>query len=428
MDLFDYKAKRAMVKDAPLADRMRPEVLADIVGQRELVGEGSALRGLIESDAVPSLILWGPPGTGKTTLARVIASLTASRFVALSAMSSGVAELRQVVTDAIDRFKLHDTRTIVFVDEIHRWNKAQQDAFLPHVEDGTVTLVGATTENPSFEINSALLSRSRVFVLQRLESEDIVVLLRRALTSPRGFGGRVDADDETLKLIADVADGDARSALNALELAVGAARGARPPFKGAVDEAAADVVRLRREDVAKTLTRSHILYDKDGEQHYNIISALHKSMRGSDANAALYWLGRMLEAGDDPLYVARRLVRFASEDVGMADPQALVQATAAFEAAHQLGLPECDVCLAQCVVYLARAPKSVEVYRAYGLVKRDIGEAPNDPVPLHLRNGVTSLMRGLDYGKGYVYTPDAKDAKQDYLPQRLKGKKYLSKD
>jgi putative ATPase len=423
MDLFDYKAKRAQVKDAPLADRMRPGVLADVVGQRELVGEGSALRGLIESDTVPSLILWGPPGTGKTTLARVIASLTKSRFVSLSATSSGVAELREVVAESVDRLKLHGTRTIIFVDEIHRWNKAQQDAFLPYVEDGTVTLIGATTENPSFEVNSALLSRSRVFVLHRLESEDIAVLLKRALTSPRGFNGAVEADDDTLLLIANVADGDARSALNALELAAGAARGNEKP---SVDEAAPSVVRLRREDVAKTLKRSHILYDKGGEEHYNVISALHKSMRGSDANAAVYWLGRMLEAGDDPLYVARRLVRFASEDIGMADPNALVQATAAFEATHQVGMPECDVILAQCVVYLARAPKSIEVYRAYTQVKQDIRESANDPVPLHLRPGVTSLMREVGYGKGYVYTPDAPDQQQDFLPERLKGKKYLS--
>ncbi|HTM67741.1 MAG TPA: replication-associated recombination protein A [Candidatus Binatia bacterium] len=427
MDLFSYKAKEQQKKDAPLADRMRPETLAEFVGQAEVAGEGSALRKLIEGDEVPSLILWGPPGTGKTTLARLVATLTASRFVALSAVSSGVAELRQVVAESKDRLALHGTRTIVFVDEIHRWNKAQQDAFLPYVEDGTVTLIGATTENPSFEVNSALLSRCRVFVLAKLEADDIAVLLRRAVDDPRGLGGRATADDDALKLIAAVADGDARTALNALELAVGAARPAAPKAgKSGVDAPAPSVVHLRREDVAKVLKRSHFLYDKTGEEHYNIISALHKSMRGSDPDAALYWLGRMLEAGEDPLYVARRLVRFASEDIGLADPQALVQATAAFQAAHQLGMPECDVCLAQAVAYMAKAPKSIALYAGYGRVKRDIAESANDPVPVHLRNAPTKLMKELGYGKDYIYTPSDPAAQQDFLPPRLKGKKYLS--
>ncbi len=380
-DLFAYKAARQLQKEGPLADRMRPESLNEFVGQQDVVGVGSALRTLIKSDEVPSMIFWGPPGTGKTTLARVIARMTKSRFVALSAVASGVAELRKMVVEAQERLQLHGERTIVFVDEIHRWNKAQQDAFLPYVEDGTVVLIGATTENPSFEVNAALLSRSRVFVLHKLNPEDIVRLLERALADERrGLGAmKMAADDGVLRFIADVADGDARVALGALELAVkSAAIG--------VDRASGGVVHLTREGVAAVVKRSHLLYGKSGEEHYNLISALHKSMRGSDADAALYWLGRMLEAGEDPLYVARRLIRFASEDIGLADPTALVQANAAFQAAHQLGMPECDVCLAQAVIYLARAPKSNALYTAYGEVKRRVMETQNDPVPIHLRN------------------------------------------
>ena len=421
MDLFAYKVENLKKKEAPLADRMRPETLDEIAGQKNVVGPGSALRGLLASDEVSSMIFWGPPGVGKTTLARVIARTTRSRFVALSATSSGVVELRKIVAEAEDRMKLHTERTIVFIDEIHRWNKAQQDAFLPYVEDGTVTLIGATTENPSFEINSALLSRARVFVLAKLEAIDIETLLARAIADTRrGFGEvKVDVEDGVLRFIAAVADGDARTALNALELAVKSA-------SGVVDDRAANMVRLRCDDVAKLLRRSYILYDKQGEEHYNIISALHKSMRGSDPDAALYWLGRMLEAGEDPLYVARRLVRFASEDVGLADPQALVIATAAFNAAHQLGMPECDVCLAECVAYLAKAPKSIAVYVAYGRVKADIAQSPNDPVPLHIRNAPTSFMKDLGYGKGYVYPPTVEgEVKKDFLPDRLRGKKYF---
>jgi len=437
MDLFAYKAKQQLKKEAPLADRVRAENFSEFVGQAELAGEGSALRRLIDKDEVPSMILWGPPGTGKTTLARLIAKVTKSRFVPMSATSAGVAELRQVVAEAEETLKFNGTRTIVFIDEIHRWNKAQQDAFLPYVEDGTVILIGATTENPSFEINSALLSRCRVFVLKKLETVDIEALLRRAVRDrARGYGGLdLEIEEGVLGFIAGVADGDARAALNTLEMAVksapesASADAARP-----VDSGSGKVIRLKRDDVARYLKRSHLLYDKGGEEHYNLISALHKSLRGSDADAALYWLGRMLEAGEDPLYVARRLVRFASEDVGLADPQALVQATAAFNAAHQLGMPECDVALAQAAAYLARAPKSNSLYAAYGRVKQDIAQDPNEPVPLHLRNAPTKLMKELGYGRDYIYNPDAahdsarqaKAKAQAYLPEKLRGRKYLA--
>jgi putative ATPase len=418
MDLFEHQLNKKRAQEAPLADRLRPETLEDYLGQEQIVGEGKILRAALERDEVPSMIFWGPPGTGKTTLARIIAGMTKSRFVPLSAVSGGIKDVRETIKTAEDERKFNGKRTILFVDEIHRFNKAQQDAFLPYVENGTIVLIGATTENPSFEVNSALLSRCRVFVLNALGEADVEKILRRALADEkRGLGSlSISIDDETLKYLAVMANGDARTALNALELAVKSST----PKKGKIS--------VSREAVEQSLQRTHLLYDKTGEEHYNIISALHKSMRGSDANAALYWLGRMLEGGEDPLYVARRLVRFASEDVGLADPQALPQCVAAYQACHFIGMPECNVILAQAVAYLARAPKSNALYTAYGQVASDIRERPNDPVPLHIRNAPTKLMKELGYGKGYKYTPafeNAEEAKQDYLPDALKGRHYL---
>ncbi len=418
MDLFAHQSEKTKQTHAPLAELMRPATLDDFVGQEALVGPGSAFRTLLELDAIPSMIFWGPPGVGKTTLARIIAGMTASRFVPLSATTSGIAELKKSVGEARECRLLRAERTIVFVDEIHRWNKAQQDAFLPHVEDGTVTLIGATTENPSFEINGALLSRSRVFVLQPLSTGAIETLLARALTLVREravYPYRIRPGKGALHYLAAVANGDGRSALNGLELGL---RSVRPDARG--------VVHLKKEALSRTLQKNHLLYDRQGEEHYNVISALHKSMRGSDVNAALYWLGRMLEAGEDPLYVARRVTRFASEDIGLADPQALVQCVAATQACHQIGLPECNVILAQAVAYCARAPKSNALYAAYGRVQSDIREFPNEGVPLHLRSAPTKLMKDLGYGKGYKYNPDfSEPVDQDYLPPSLKGRIYL---
>lgn len=418
MNLFAHQATKTQAKTAPLAERIRPTTLKEFVGQQDLVGEGAAIRTLLELDAVPSMVLWGPPGVGKTTLARIIAKMTKSHFSSLSATTAGIADLKAVVAAAKNRRDLHAEKTIVFVDEIHRWNKAQQDAFLPHVEDGTVILIGATTENPSFQMNAALLSRAKVFVLNPLEPQDIVLLLERGLKVLKAdgvFQGTVPKSREALEYLANMASGDARGALNALEIAV------RSQGEG--------VVHLRKEAAQKALQKTHLLYDKNGEEHYNIISALHKSMRGSDADAALYWLGRMLEAGEDPLYIARRLVRFASEDIGMADPDALVQAMTAFDAAHKLGMPECNVCLAQAVVYLAKAPKSNALYAAYKQVQQDIRDKPNEGVPLHLRNAPTKLMKSLDYGKGYKYNPSYEGpVEQEYMPPSLKGRKYLDSE
>ena len=419
-DLFDHASQQRRSRTAPLADRMRPQTLDEVVGQDRLIGPGMPMRILIESDQVPCMIFWGPPGSGKTTLAKVIATLTKAEFVELSAVMCGVADLRQVVKEAEAREKYHQPRTIVFIDEIHRFNKAQQDALLPHAERGTIVLIGATTENPSFEVIPALLSRCKVFVLEKISEEGMRAIIRRALQDrERGLGAlTVDLPEDVLREFVSLADGDARQALNALEMAV---RSSRPDVKGAIN--------LTIEHLRDTLQRSHVFYDKTGEEHYNIISALHKSMRGSDANAALYWLGRMLEGGEDPLYVARRLVRFASEDVGMADPQALVQAVAAFQAAHQIGMPECNVILAQAVVYLSLAPKSNALYTAYQSVQYDIRHTPNEPVPLHLRNAPTDLMKDLGYGKGYIYNPSAKGpVEQSYLPEKLKDRKYWTKN
>jgi putative ATPase len=389
----------------PLAEKLRPHTLDEIVGQEHLLGPGKPLRTAIERDQVPSMILWGPPGVGKTTLAQVIAKTTKSDFVPFSAVLAGIKEIKEVMTTA-ERVRRVGRRTILFVDEIHRFNKAQQDAFLPHVERGNVVLIGATTENPSFEVNSALLSRARVFVLKALTDEHIETLVRRAANTEQ-----IPADDAAVKAIASISNGDARTALNILELA---------------SRTLAEGEQITAESVQQAAQRQ-LLYDKGGEEHYNVISALHKSLRNSDANAALYWLARMLEAGEDPLYVARRLVRFASEDIGLADNQALRIALDAKEAFQFIGLPEGKLALAQCVIYLAAAPKSNSVYAAYNEVSEDVVQTRNDPVPLHIRNAPTRLMKGMGYGKGYQYSHDVegKVADMDCLPDSLKGRRYF---
>ncbi|HLD28628.1 MAG TPA: replication-associated recombination protein A [Patescibacteria group bacterium] len=417
MDLFDQKLSQKLAFEAPLADKMRPTTLEHFIGQNEVIGEGKLLRQLIEKDDIPSIIFWGPPGTGKTTLARIIANLTNSTFISFSAVSSGVKDLKAIVSRAQEKRKFDNQRTILFIDEIHRWNKSQQDALLPHVENGIITLIGATTENPSFQINSALLSRARVFVLEGLSEDDLFGVLNRALTSKdQGLGNyQVEASDDTIRYLAGLASGDARTALNALEFAV---KATEPNKSG--------IIQLNQEIIKESLQKSHYLYDRAGEQHYNIISALHKSLRGSDADAALYWLARMIEAGEDPLYVARRLLRFASEDVGLANSQALQQAVAGYQACHFIGMPECNVILAQVVVYLAKCKKSNELYMAYSQVQKDVKETMDEPVPLHLRNAPTDLMKDLKYGKDYKYSPDFDyQEEQDYLPTKIKGRKYL---
>jgi len=421
-DLFAENEEKILKEKAPLADCMRPETLEDFVGQDEIIGVGKMLRKAVEVDEIPSMIFWGPPGCGKTTLARIIAKMTKARFVQFSAAAGSVKEIREIIAGARDLLRNKKQKTILFVDEIHRFNKAQQDAFLPHVESGVIILIGATTENPSFEVNSALLSRSRVFVLKALEPEDIEVILKKALSDKkRGFGNlKIDISEDSIKFLASVSDGDARTALNALELAVKSA-------KPIISKKGLKPIKLNDASIREALQKTHLLYDKKGEEHYNLISALHKSMRGSDPDATLYWLGRMLEAGEDPLFVARRLIRFASEDIGLANPNAMLLAVAAYEAAHFIGMPECNLSLAEAAVYMAKAKKSNELYMAYGKVERDIKEMPNEGVPLHLRNAPTKLMKDIGYGKGYKYNPKYKEpVEQDYLPERLKKKKYLN--
>lgn len=398
----------------PLASRLRPDTLEEFVGQEHLLGPGKVLRQLIERDQISSMIFWGPPGVGKTTLASIIAGKTRSEFINFSAVTSGIKEIREVMNRA-EQSRRVGLRTVLFVDEIHRFNKAQQDAFLPYVEKGSIILIGATTENPSFEINAALLSRCRVFVLKALEEKDLIRLLENALKSPKGFGNQnVNISADNIKAIAAFANGDARTALNTLEMAV---------LNG---EISAEGITVTTEGLSQCISRKSLLYDKTGEEHYNLISALHKSMRNSDPDAAVYWMMRMLEGGENPLYIARRLIRFASEDVGMADSRALQVAVAAYQACHFLGMPECDVHLTHAVVYLAMAPKSNALYKACESCKRDVRERNAEPVPMQIRNAPTGLMKELGYGKGYEYAHDTEE-KLTYMqcmPEGLKDRTY----
>ncbi len=402
----------------PLAERLRPRDLDEFCGQEHLLGEGKILRRIIESDAVGSMIFWGPPGVGKTTLARIIAHRTRAKFIDFSAVTSGIKEIKGVMEQA-ESARRYGQKTIVFVDEIHRFNKAQQDAFLPYVEKGSIILIGATTENPSFEVNGALLSRCKVFVLRALETGDLVKLLKRALTDERGFGGKnIAVEDDLLEIIANFANGDARSALSTLEMAV---------LNGDAD---GDEITITKDTVEQCTSRKSLLYDKKGEEHYNLISALHKSMRNSDPDAAVYWLARMLEAGEDPVYVARRVTRFASEDIGLADPRALSVAVDAFEACRLIGMPECSVHLTEAVVYMSLAPKSNALYAAYESAKRDALNMLSEPVPLVIRNAPTKLMKELDYGKGYQYAHDSAEklTNMQCLPDSLLGRRYYRPD
>jgi len=417
MDLFEQKYQELLKKEAPLAARMRPSTLEEFVGQEHIIGPGKVLRRAIESGQLPSIIFWGPPGSGKTTLAFIIANSTRSFFSPVSAVSSGVNDLRKIIEEAKERRKLYQQKTILFIDEIHRFNKGQQDAILPYVEDGTVTLIGATTENPSFEVNSPLLSRSRVFVLKPLSNAEIRTIVLRALKDREHGLGNLDIEisDEVLEHLSIMSGNDARIALNALEMAVLTA----PP-----DEKGKRKITL--EMIEDAFQHRALQYDRAGEQHYDIISALHKCMRDSDPDATLYWLGRMIESGEDPLYIARRIVRFATEDIGLADPQALVVAMAAQQAVHFIGMPEGNLALAEAAVYMATAPKSNSLYIAYSKVQEVIRHGTNQPVPLHLRNAVTNLMKDLGYGKGYKYAHNFPGhyVEQEHFPPSLKGSRF----